>query len=153
MTDLQHVVAVLFDLYGQVDQAGQAGTYVNSPSMAEAMRHAEAILNEHGPLAGVTMTDQQESMPMEPRPEAVAADLYFAGLRLMGFAFEPQAEQEACRMLAEHFQTVRQEGFAQGRAEERERCADMAERWGCLDHREPEAALRRLAATIRRGAA
>lgn len=49
---------------------------------------------------------------MMPNAEAgakEAADLYFAGLRMMGFIFEPQIEREACAMLANHFTTFSQQ--------------------------------------------
>ena len=46
----------------------------------------------------MTMTDPTAAERM--------ADLYFAGLRMMGFVFEPEAEQRAERMLADHVQTA-----------------------------------------------
>lgn len=48
-----------------------------------------------------------------------AADLYFAGLRMMGFIFEPQIERDACAMLAQHFHEFAAQQVAQARGIER----------------------------------
>ena len=42
----------------------------------------------------------------DPTAAERIADLYFAGLRMMGFIFEPTAERQAERMLADHVQTA-----------------------------------------------
>ena len=55
-----------------------------------------------------------ESHDAERQDAANAADLYFAGLRLLGFAFEPEAERHAIAMLAQHFAKMQQVGYAQG---------------------------------------
>ena|SRR3990167_3600372 len=67
-----------------------------------------------------------QSTPTPSEAEQVA-DLYFAGLRMMGFAFEPQAEREAEQMLTVHItRALRAREQAVAKA-----CAETAEKQVC----------------------